>query len=63
MSGFEVAGVVLGAIPILVEALKSYADGVGRNLPCRASRANTARYLQSKASSLMKKPTSRFNLR
>ncbi|PVH93659.1 hypothetical protein DM02DRAFT_676704 [Periconia macrospinosa] len=28
MSGLEVAGVVLGAIPILVEALKSYADGV-----------------------------------
>ncbi|KAF1954594.1 hypothetical protein CC80DRAFT_595012 [Byssothecium circinans] len=28
MSGFEVAGVVLGAIPVLVEALKSYADGV-----------------------------------
>ncbi|CAI6238537.1 unnamed protein product [Periconia digitata] len=28
MSGFEVAGVVLGSIPILVEAVKSYADGV-----------------------------------
>ncbi|KAF2638389.1 hypothetical protein P280DRAFT_471497 [Massarina eburnea CBS 473.64] len=28
MSGFEITGVVLGSIPILVEALKSYADGV-----------------------------------
>ena len=33
MSGFEVAGVVLGAIPLVVEALKCYSDGV--RLPSR----------------------------
>ena len=28
MSGFEVAGVVLGALPLLIEGLKAYTDGV-----------------------------------
>lgn len=28
MSGFEIAGVVLGAIPLLIEGLKAYGNGV-----------------------------------
>lgn len=28
MSGFEIAGVVIGAIPLLVEGLQSYSEGV-----------------------------------
>lgn len=33
MSGFEVAGVVLGSFPLLIEALKFYAEERGvRNL-------------------------------
>lgn len=28
MSGFEVAGLVLGALPILIEAVKSYKNGI-----------------------------------
>lgn len=28
MSGFEVAGVVLGAIPLVISALEHYGDGV-----------------------------------
>ena len=28
MSGFEVAGLVLGALPILIEAVKSYRNGI-----------------------------------
>ncbi|KAK3345888.1 hypothetical protein B0T25DRAFT_265373 [Lasiosphaeria hispida] len=30
MSGFEVAGVVLGAVPIIIDGLKSCIDGLGR---------------------------------
>lgn len=29
MSGFEVVGAVLGAIPLLVKALELYSEGVG----------------------------------
>lgn len=29
MSGFEVAGVVLGSIPLLISALEHYSDGAG----------------------------------
>lgn len=29
MSGFEIAGIVLGAIPIVIEALSAYRDGKG----------------------------------
>jgi hypothetical protein len=28
MSGFEVAGLVLGALPLLIVALEHYSDGV-----------------------------------
>lgn len=28
MSGFEVAGIVLGAIPLVISALEHYSDGV-----------------------------------
>jgi hypothetical protein len=28
MSGFEIAGVVLGSIPLIVSALEHYSDGV-----------------------------------
>lgn len=31
MSGFEVVGVVLGGIPLLVSALKYFYDGVSAN--------------------------------
>ena len=31
MSGFEVAGIVLGSIPLVISALEHYAEGV-RNL-------------------------------
>jgi hypothetical protein len=30
MSGFEVAGVVLGSLPLVVVALEHYAEGVGK---------------------------------
>ena len=32
MSGFEIAGVVLGSIPLVIAALEHYADGVGMRL-------------------------------
>lgn len=33
MSGFEVVGVVLGSIPLLISALEHYSNGVWWNQP------------------------------
>lgn len=38
MSGFEIAGVVLGAIPIVIEALSAYREGKGLFATIRKSR-------------------------
>jgi hypothetical protein len=44
MSGFEIAGIVLGALPLILEGLKGYSDGVVK-LKCLSGYSKSQRRL------------------